>query len=187
MPIPKPLDEKLLFVLARTMLDDTFEFVSRGFSISRDRTRKCMCPGWELIIWILQPGSQKRSVDSDETGGGKGNLDRIVVGLGHAAEDLVGSHKDRLEFVIVSLFREAGGGDLDEISNIVLGRGAAAFVCLLRHCHTAADELCFDRIPKSIGYHVRFERGSRNDDSLFELGRETIAESMRGSVPRSIN
>jgi len=169
------------------MLDDMFDFVSRGRSICVDRTRIDMCLGEELVIWILQPGSQKRSVDCNETGESKGNLDRIVVGLRHAAEDLVRSHKDRLEFVKLSLFREAGGGDLDEISNVVLGREAAAFVCLLRYCNTAADQLCFDRIPKSVGYHVRSERGSRNNDSLFELGRETNIESVRGSVPRSID
>jgi len=169
------------------MLNDMFDFISRSKSIGIDRTRIGMCPGGELVIWILQPGSQKRSVDCNETGGSKGNLDHIVVGLRHAAEDLVGSYKDRLEFVKLSLFRKAGGGDLDEISNVVLGRGMAAFVCLLRHCNTAAYELCFHRIPKSIGYYVRSERGSKNDDSLFKLGRETNAESVRGSVPRRID
>jgi len=63
-----------------------------------------MCPEGKLIIWILQPGSQKRSVDHDETRGGKENLDHIVVGLGEAAEDLVGSHKDRLQFRELSIF-----------------------------------------------------------------------------------
>jgi len=169
------------------MLDDMFDFVSRGRSICVDRTQIDMCSGEELVIWILQSRSQKRSVDRNETGESKENLDRIVVSLRHAAEDLAGSYKDRLEFVKLSLFREAGGGDLDEISNVVLGRGAVAFVCLLRHCNMAVDELCFDRIPKSVGYHVRSEGGSRNDDSLFELGRETNAESVRGSIPRSID
>jgi len=126
-------------------------------------------------------------VDHNETEGSKGNLDHMVVGLRHAVEDLLGSYKNRLEFVKLSLFRAAAGGDLDEISNVVLGGEVAPFVCLLCHCNTAANELCFDRIPKSIGYHVRFEGRSRNDDSLFKLGRETNAESVRGSVPRRIN
>jgi len=169
------------------MLDDTFDFISRGRSIYIDRTRIDMCHGEELLIWILQLRSQKRSVDHNETGGSKGNLAHIVVSLRHAAEDLVGSYKDSLEFVKLSLFREVGGRDLDEISNIVLGRGAAALVCLLRHCNTAADKLYFERIPKSVGYHVRSEGGSRNDDALFELGRETNTESVSGSIPRSID
>jgi len=137
------------------MLDDTFNFISRGGSISVDRTRIGMYPRVELVIWILYLGTQKRSVDRNETGRSKGNLARIVVSLRHAAEDLVESHKDRLEFVKLSLFREGGEGDFHEISNVVLGRGAAAFVCLLRHCNMAADELCFVRIPKSVAYHVR--------------------------------
>ena len=146
-----------------------------------------MRPGRKLIIWLLQLGRQKTSVDRNETGGSKGNLDHIVVGLGHVVEDLVGSHKDRLRFVKLSLFREAGGGDLDEISNIVLWRETTTFVCLLHHCNTALDELRYERITKSIGYHVRSARGSRDDDSLFEIERDSNAKSVRGGVPRSIN
>jgi len=126
-------------------------------------------------------------MDSDEARGSEGDLDHVVVGFKHAAKDLVRSHKDRLEFVKLSLFREAGGGDLDEVSNIVLQRGAAVFVRLLGHGDSTLNKLSLDRIPESIGYHVRFEGGSRNDDSLFELGRETNAESVRGSTPRGID
>jgi len=136
---------------------------------------------------ILQPGSQKRSVDSYSTRGSNEDLNSIVVYLRDAAEEFVGSHRDRLKFVELSVLGEAGGGDLDKICNIVLGRRTAAFVCLLRHCNTTAGELGLDRIPKSVGYHVRSERGSRDNDSLFELGRETNAESVRGGVPRSID
>jgi len=169
------------------MLDDTFDFVSRGRSISVDRTQIGMCPGKELAIWILQPRSQKRSVDHNKTGGSKGNLNRIVVGLGEAAEDLVWSHKDRLKFIELSLFREAGGEDLNQVSNLVLRRGTVAFVGLLCHCNMAANKLCFDRIPESVGDHVRSERGSRDNNFFFELGCKTNAESVRGGVPRSIN
>ena len=123
----------------------------------------------------------------NEIGGSKENLDRIVVGLKHAAEDLAESHKDRLQLVQLSFFREAGEGDLGKIPFIVLGRGTAAFVCLLRHCNMTAEELGLDRILKSIGYHIRSESSGRNDNSLFELEREMNTESVRGSTPRSID
>ena len=120
MSIPKPLDKELLLVLSSTMLNDIFDFISRSRSINVNKTRIGMCPRRELIVWILQPGSQKRSMDSNKTRESKRDFDHIVVGLGHTAEDLVRSHKDWLKFVKLSLFREAGGGDLDEVSNIVL-------------------------------------------------------------------
>jgi len=94
---------------------------------------------------------------------------------------------DRLEFVKLSFFREAGGGDFDEISNVVLGRGTVAFVTLLRHCNTALDELHFDRIPERIGYHIWSEEGSRDNNCLSELGRESNTKCMRRGIPRSIN
>jgi len=146
-----------------------------------------MHPRRKLIIWIFQPGSQKRSVDSYSAGGSKGDFDGIVVRLGDAAEEFVGSHKDRLKFVELRVFGEARGGDINQVSNLVLRRGTAAFVGLLRHCNMAADELRLDRIPKSVGYHVRTAGGNRDDNSFFELGSKTNAESVRGGVPRSIN
>jgi len=103
-----------------------------------------MRPRRKLVIWIFQPGSQKRSVDSHGAGGSKGDFDGIVVRLRDAAEEFVGSHKDRLEFVELRVFGEAGGGDLNQVSNLVLRRGTAAFVGLLRHCNTAVDELRLD-------------------------------------------
>jgi len=169
------------------MLNQVLHFISWSCSISGDRTRKGIHSEGKLIIWILQPGSQKRSVDSDKTGGSKGNLDSIVVGIGHAAKDLVRSHKDCLEFRELSVFGEVGGRYLDKISNFVLRRGMTAFVGLLHYSNTTADELGLDRILKSVGYYVRTEGDSRNDDSFFELGSKTNAESMRGGVPRSIN
>jgi len=50
MPIPKPLDKELLLVLSSTMLNDTFDFISRSRSISIDRTWIGMCPRRELIV-----------------------------------------------------------------------------------------------------------------------------------------
>jgi len=126
-------------------------------------------------------------MDSHSTRGSKGDFDGIVVGLGDAPEEFVGSQEDRLEFIELRVFGEAGGGDLDEVSNVVLWRGTAAFVSLLRHCNMTADKLGLDRIPKSVGYHVRTKGDSRDDDSLFELGSKTNAESVRRGVPRSIN
>jgi len=79
MSIPKPLDKELLLVLLGMILNNMFDLVSRSRSISIDRTRISMCPGEELVIWILQPGSQKRSMDCDEAGVSKVNLDHIVV------------------------------------------------------------------------------------------------------------
>ena len=187
MSIPKPLDKKLLFVLVGAMLNDTFEFISGSTSISSNRTPKCMCPGGKLVIWIFQPGSQKRSVDCDETGESKGNLDRIVVGLGQAVEDLVWSPKDRLQFRELSVLWEAGGENLNQVSNLVLRGGTMAFVGLLRHCNVAVNELSLDRIPEGIGDHVRSQGSSRDDNSFFKLGSETDAESVRGGVPRSVN
>jgi len=185
--ITKPLDKELLLVLSGTMLDDTFDLVSRSRSISVDRTWIGMCLGGELVIWVLQPGSQKRSVDRDKTGGGKGNLDCIVISLGEAAEDLVWSHKDRFKFRELTVFWKAGGEDLNQVSNLVRRRGTAAFVGLLRHCNTTANEFSFDRIPESIGDHIRSEGGGRNNNSFFELRSETNAGSMRGGIPRSID
>jgi len=126
-------------------------------------------------------------MDSHGTRGSKGNFDGVVVHLRDAAEEFIGSHEDRLEFVELRVFGEAGGRDLDQVSNFVLRRGTAAFVGLLCHCNTAADELRFDRILKSVGYHVRMKGGSRDDNSFFELRSETNAESVRGGVPRCIN
>jgi len=187
MPIPKPLDKELKFVLPSSILKKTFNFVSRSESISSDRTRQSMCPGGELIIWILQPGSRKGSVDSHSTRGSEGNFDGVVVYLRDAAEEFIESHEDRLEFVKLRVFREAAGRDLDQVSNLVLRRGMAAFVGLLRHCNTTAYEHGLDRIPKGIRYHVRTDGGTRDDNSFFELGSKTNAESVRGGIPRSIN
>jgi len=187
MSIPKPLGKELLLVLSSTMLDNMFDFVSRSKSIRIDRTRISMCPGGELVIWILQPESQKRSVDRDEAGGSKRDLDCIVIGLRHAVEDLVGSYKDRLEFVKLSLFREAGGEDLDEVSNVVLWRRTVVFIGLLSYGDSTLNKLGLDRISKSIGYHIRSESRGRDDDSFFELRSKTHAESMRGGIPRSID
>jgi len=120
MAILKPLDMELLLVLLGTMLDDMFDFVSRRGSISIDRSQIGMCPVRELVTWVLQSGSQKRSVDHNKAGGSKENLDRIVVGLGEAAEDLVGSHKDRLQFRELSIFWEVGGEHLNQVSNLLL-------------------------------------------------------------------
>jgi len=187
MPIPKPLDKQLKLVLLSSMLKKTFNFVSQSCSISNDRTRKSMHPGGELIIWILQPGSQKRSVDSHSTGGSKGDIDGVVVHLGDAAKEFLGSQEDRLKFVELRVFGKARGRDLDEVSNVVLWRETAAFVSLLCHCNMTADKPGLDRIPKRVEYYVRTEGGSRNDNSFFELGSKTNAESVRGGVPRSIN
>jgi len=126
-------------------------------------------------------------MDSHTSRRSKGNFDGIVVRLGDAAEEFIGSHEDRFEFVKLHVFGKAAGRDLDQVSNLVLIRGTAAFVGLLRHCNTAADELCLDRIPKSVGYHVRMEGGSRDDDLFFELRRETNAESVKEGIPRCIN
>jgi len=126
-------------------------------------------------------------VDSHGAGGSKGDFDGIVVRLRDTEKEFVGSQEDRLEFIELSVFGEAGGGDLDKVSNVVLRRGMAVFVCLLRHCNTALDELCFDTIPKSVGYHVRTERGTRNDNSCFEFRSKTNAESVRRGVPKSVN
>ena len=126
-------------------------------------------------------------MDCDEAGGSKGDLDCIVVSLRHAAEDLVRSHKDRLEFVKLSLSGEAGGRDLDEVSNVVLWRGTAAFVGLLSHRDSALNKLGLDKIPKSVGYYIRSESGGKDNDSSFKLRSKTHAESVRGGVPRSID
>ena len=126
-------------------------------------------------------------MDSHSTRESKGDFDSIVVRLGDTAEEFVGSQEDRLEFIELGVFGEAGGGDLDKVPNIVLWRGTAAFVSLLRHCNTTADPLGLDRIPKSVGYYVRTKGDSRDNDSLFKLGSKTNAESVRRGVPRSIN
>ena len=112
-------------------------------------------------------------MDSHSTRGSKGDFDGVVVCLWDTTEEFVGSQEDWLEFIALSVFGKAGGGDLDEDANIVLWRGTTAFVSLLRHFNTAADELRFDRIPKSVGYHVRTKRGSRDENSFFELGSKT--------------
>jgi len=59
-------------------------------------------------------------MDSHSTRGSKGDFDGIVVRLGDTAEEFVGSHEDRLEFVELHVFGEAGGGDLNQVSNLVL-------------------------------------------------------------------
>ena len=48
-------------------------------------------------------------------------------------EDLVRSHKDRLEFIELSVLRKAGGENLDLLSYLVQGRRMVAFVGLLCH------------------------------------------------------
>jgi len=126
-------------------------------------------------------------MDRDETREGNGNLDHTVVGLGGAAEDLVWSHEDRLKFRELSVLWEVGGGDLNLVSNLVQRRGMASLVGLLCHFNTAVNELSLDRIPKSIGYHVRSERGSRDNNSFFKLGSKTDTESVRGDSARSID
>jgi len=185
--IPKLLDKELLLVLPSTMLDDTFNFISRSGSISIDRTQIGICPGGELVIWILQPGSQKRSVDRNKTRGSKGDLKRIVVSLRHAEEHLVGSHKDRLEFVKLSLFGEAGGRDHNELFNIVLQRETAVFIGLLSHGDSTLNKLSLDSIPKSIKNSVRSKREGRKNNSSFELRSKTHAESVSEGVPGSID
>ena len=97
-------------------------------------------------------------MNRDETGGSKGNLDHIVVGLREAVEDLVWFYKDMVQFRELSVLWEAAGENLNQVSNLVLRRETAAFVDLLRHCNKAANELSLDRILESIGDHVRSER-----------------------------
>ena len=126
-------------------------------------------------------------MDSHSTRGSKGDFDSIVVHLRDAAEEFVGSQEDRLEFIELSVFGEAGAGDLDEVSNVVLWRGTLAFGSLLCHCNMTADKLGLDRIPKSIGYHVRTKGNSGDNNSFFDSKSKMNAECMRGDVPRSIN
>jgi len=126
-------------------------------------------------------------MNSHSTGGSKGDFDGVVVHLGDAAEEFVGSYEDRLEFVELRVFGEAGGGDLNQVSNFVLRRGTAAFVGLLRNCNMVGDELGLDRIPKSLRYHVRTKGDSGDDNYFFQLRSKTNTESMRGGVPRRIN
>jgi len=126
-------------------------------------------------------------MDSHSTRGSKGDFNGEVVHLKNTAEEFVGSQEDRLEFIELGVFGEAGGGDLDKVPNIVLWRGTAAFVSLLRHCNTTADELGLARIPKSVGYHIRTKGGSGDDNYFFEFRSKTNAERIRGGIPRSIN
>jgi len=61
------------------------------------------------------------------------------------------------------------------------------FVSLLCYCNMVVDELCFDRIPKSVRCYVRTEGGTGDDNSFFELRSKINTESMRRGIPRSIN
>jgi len=83
-------------------------------------------------------------MDSHSSRGSKEDFDGVVVRLGDAAEEFVWSQEDRLDFVELSVFGKAGGRYLDQVSYLVLRRGTAAFVGLLRLSNTAANELCLD-------------------------------------------
>jgi len=105
----------------------------------------------------------------DKTRGSKGNLDYIVIGLREVTKDLVGSYKNWLEFIKLSLFKETGERNPNHSTHLVLRRETVVFVALFGNGCLTINKLSHDSIPKSIKYSIRFERESRDNNSFFEL------------------